>query len=53
MITVGAMMCQKLEYIHNNPVRRGYVDDLVHRRYPRARNYVKLPALVPVIVDTM
>jgi putative transposase len=32
-------MRQKLEYIHYNPVRRGYVDDPVHWRYSSARNY--------------
>ena len=26
-------MRQKLEYIHNNPVKRGYVDDPTHWRY--------------------
>jgi putative transposase len=53
MIADEAMMWQKLEYIHNNPVRRGYVDDPIHWRYSSARNYSKLPALVPVIVDWM
>jgi putative transposase len=53
MIEDEAMMWQKLEYIHNNPVRRGYVDDPVHCLYSSARNYSKLPALVPVIVDWM
>jgi len=53
MIADEAMMWQKLEYIHNNPVRRGYVDDSNHWRYSSARNYSKLPALVPVIVDWM
>ena len=33
------MMRQRLEYMHNNPVRRGYVDDPVHWRYSSARNY--------------
>jgi putative transposase len=42
------MMLQKLEYIHNNPVRRGYVDEPVHWRYSSARNYARLPALLPV-----
>ena len=28
------MMWQKLEYIHNNPVVRGFVDDPTHWRYP-------------------
>lgn len=34
-------MCrQKLDYIHNNPVRRGYVDEPGHWRYSSYRNYV-------------
>jgi len=33
------MMIQKLDYIHNNPVKRGYVDDPLHWRYSSARNY--------------
>ena len=32
------MMRQKVTHIHNNPVKRGYVDDVVHWRYPSARN---------------
>jgi hypothetical protein len=32
------MMLQKLEYIHLNPVKRGYVDETVHWRYSSARN---------------
>src|SRR5439155_26470032 len=27
------MMRQKLEYLHNNPVERGYVDEPAHWRY--------------------
>jgi REP element-mobilizing transposase RayT len=42
------MMLQKLEYIHNNPVRRGYVDDPTHWRYSSARNYARLPTLLSV-----
>jgi REP element-mobilizing transposase RayT len=42
------MMLQKLEYIHNNPVKRGYVDEPVHWRYSSARNYAGLPGLLPV-----
>ncbi len=37
MIETEAMMWQKIEYIHNNPVRRGYVDDPIHWRYSSAR----------------
>jgi len=33
------MMRQKIEYIHNNPVKRGYVDNPMHWRNSSARNY--------------
>jgi REP element-mobilizing transposase RayT len=45
------MMLQKLEYIHSNPVKRGYVDDPAHWRYSSARNYAGLPGLTHVITD--
>ncbi len=45
------MMQQKLEYIHNNPVERGYVDDPLHWRYSSARNYAGQPAVVDVVTD--
>jgi REP element-mobilizing transposase RayT len=45
------MMEQKLEYIHSNPVRRGYVDEPVHWRYSSARNYHGMESLVPVVTD--
>ncbi len=45
------MMWQKLEYIHNNPVVRGYVDDPLHWRYSSARNYARRPGLIDVVTD--
>jgi len=45
------VMWQKLEYIHNNPLRRGYVDDPTHWRYSSARNYAELPGLISVTTD--
>ncbi len=36
MIGGKKMFLQKLEYIHNNPVRLVYVDDTVHWRYSSA-----------------
>ncbi len=39
---------QKLEYIHYNPVKRGYISDPIHWRYSSARNYAGLPALIEV-----
>jgi REP element-mobilizing transposase RayT len=45
------MMWQKIEYSHNNPVERGYVDDPLHWRYSSARNYAGQPGLIDVITD--
>lgn len=42
------MMRQKLEYIHYNPVRRGYVDNPVHWRASSARNYEGHKGLIEV-----
>ena len=39
---------QKLEYIHQNPVKRGYVDEAEHWRYSSARNYAGLEGLIPI-----
>lgn len=43
-----AMMREKLEYIHANPVKRGYVDKAEHWRYSSARNYAGEEGLIPV-----
>ncbi len=51
MIQNDEMMWQKLEYIHNNPVERGYVDDPMHWRYSSARNYAGQEGLVTVATD--
>ena len=45
------MMLQKLDYMHNNPLQRGYVDKPVHWRYSSARNYARMPSLIDVITD--
>jgi REP element-mobilizing transposase RayT len=42
------MMRQKVAYIHDNPVKRGYVDDPAHWRYSSARNYAGQPGLIEV-----
>jgi putative transposase len=43
------MMRQKIEYIHHNPVKRGYVDDPLHWRYSSARNYEGVAGLLDVV----
>ena len=45
------MMRQKLEYIHMNPLKRGYVDEAIHWRHSSARNHAGLPGLFPVKTD--
>ncbi|EGR0636796.1 transposase [Vibrio vulnificus] len=42
------MMRQKIEYIHQNPVKRGYVDEAVHWRYSSARDYLGQQGLLEV-----
>lgn len=42
------MMRQKIDYIHYNPVKRGYVDEAVHWRYSSARNYAGQTGLLDV-----
>jgi len=43
-----AMMRQKVNYIHQNPVKRGYVDQPEHWRYSSARNYAGQDGLLDV-----
>ena len=45
------MMRTKLEYVHDNPVRRGYVDEPIHWRYSSARDYAGIEGLIPVSID--
>ena len=40
IISSAKIMRQKIEYIHHNPVKRGYVDLAEHWRYSSARNYL-------------
>jgi len=47
----AGVMKQKVDYIHHNPVKRGYVDCPEHWRYSSARNYLGQAGLVDVCVD--
>jgi REP element-mobilizing transposase RayT len=42
------MMRQKIDYIHQNPVKRGYVDAAEDWRYSSARDYLSKPGLLKV-----
>ena len=41
---------QKLRYIHNNPVKSGFVDRPEDYLYSSARSYAGLDELVPVVL---
>ena len=45
------MMQQKIAYIHQNPVKRGYVDEPTDWRYSSARNYEGMEGLIDVCMD--
>ena len=45
------IMRQKVEYIHQNPVERGYVDEAIHWRSSIARNYAGLNGLLDVCIE--
>jgi putative transposase len=49
LIDSEKMMRQKLEYIHQNPVKRGYVDRPEHWRYSSSRNYAGREGLIEVM----
>ena len=51
LIQGDGMMRQKIEYIHNNPVVRGYVDEPEHWRYSSARDYAGRDGLLDVCQD--
>jgi hypothetical protein len=36
------------DYIHRNPVKRGYVDSPEHWRYSSAWNYLGVPGLIGI-----
>ncbi len=48
LIQNEAMMKQKIDYIHQNPVKRGYVDEAEHWRYSSARDYAGKTGLLEI-----
>jgi REP element-mobilizing transposase RayT len=42
------MLQQKIDYLHQNPVKHGYVDFPEQWRYSSARDYIGVPGLLPV-----
>ena len=48
MVFSEVVVREKLDYIHRNPVKRGYVDLPEHWRYSSARNYLGQPGLMDI-----
>jgi REP element-mobilizing transposase RayT len=48
MVISDVVMRQKLDYIHYNPVKRGYVDLPEHWRYSSARSYAGAAGLIEI-----
>jgi putative transposase len=51
VIASEAVLRQKLEYIHQNPVKRGYVDEPEHWRWSSARCYAGREGAVEVFTS--
>jgi REP-associated tyrosine transposase len=51
LIETDDIMRQKLEYMHFNPVNRGYVDKPRDWRMSSARNYEGEPGLIEVVTQ--
>jgi REP element-mobilizing transposase RayT len=48
LIKDDKMMIERIKYIHNNPVKRGYVDEPIHWRYSSARDYEEMEGLIQI-----
>ena len=51
VIVSEEVLKQKLDYIHQNPVKRGYVDRPEHWRYSSARDYAGLEGLIDIFME--
>ncbi len=51
LVFSDAMLREKLDYIHRNPVKPGYVDKPEHWRYSSARDYMGQAGLIEVFQD--
>ena len=48
LMQTDTMMIAKIKYIHENPVKRGYVDESKHWRYSSARDYEGINGLIDI-----
>ena len=48
LIVDEKMMIDRINYIHNNPIKRGYVEEAKHWRYSSARDYEGINGLIEI-----
>jgi len=48
LIQSEAMMFEKINYIHQNPVKKGYIEEAEHWRYSSAKDYMGIEDLLKV-----
>jgi len=48
LIVDEKMMIDRINYIHNNPIKRGYVEEAKHWRYSSARDYEGISGLIEI-----
>jgi len=48
LIQSDRMMKEKIEYIHHNPVKRGYIEEAEHWRYSSAKDYAGVNGLLEI-----
>jgi putative transposase len=48
LIKDDKMMIDRINYIHNNPVKRGYIDEAKYWRYSSARDYEGVNGMIGV-----
>jgi len=48
LIKDDKMMIDRINYIHNNPVKRGYIEEAKYWRYSSARDYEDIKGLIEV-----
>ena len=48
LMQTDTMMISKIKYIHENLVKRGYVDEEIHWRYSSARDYMGIGGLIDI-----
>ena len=49
-LTTFGMVCQKIEYIHYNPVKAGFVEAAKDWQYSSAKDYMGEAGLIPVTI---